>query len=676
MESSREPTAAPVIALRPAWRSSPWAGLGGVMALGLGLRVWRLDQNGYGTEYYSAGVRSMLDSRHNFLFNSFDPAGFVSLDKPPIALWVQVASAKLLGFSGLSVLLPQVLEGLASVVLVYHLVARRFGAPAGLLAGLFLALTPISVVIDRSSNTDSCLVLVLLLAAWALTVATERGSAAVFASAMALVGVGFNVKMLAAFVVLPTFALVYLAGAPLDWRRRLAHLAVGGAVVAVVSLSWVAFYDLTPPERRPFAGSSRSNSMIELAVGHNGMERFVRRRGMFARGNAAAVASGQGGAASGAPGGRWRQLDNVPVGPLRLADGHLAAQVGWLLPLALFGMAVAVFRIERRWPLDETHQALLLWSGWALSYAVVYSYAGGIFHAYYLVTMAPPLAALAGVGVMVLWSWYRRGGRIALLLPAALLLTAGWQLFIWSGDLARAAEPARDWRVWLCLAMLAGALGASAGLLGGLGLRLRRLPARSWAAVALGIGLAALLATPVTWSLGAGLARANVMLPYAGLPGAPARDDPTGQPSWRGGAGIARDGRLLAFLQANRLGERYLLATLNARLAAPIIIRTGQPVMAIGGFMEADPILTPERFAAMTADGQVRFVLLGGDFARRADGESPQRPITDWIKANGAVVDPALWRSTPARAGGQGRGGNPELYDLRPAAGLGPPGAG
>jgi 4-amino-4-deoxy-L-arabinose transferase-like glycosyltransferase len=192
MESSREATVAPVIALRPAWRSSPWSGLGGVMALGLGLRLWRLDQNGYGTEYYSAGVRSMMDSRHNFLFNSFDPAGFVSLDKPPVALWIQVASAKLLGFSSLSVLLPQVLEGLASVALVYHLVARRFGAAAGLLAALFLAVTPISVVIDRSSNTDSCLVLVLLLAAWALIVAAERGSGRLFALSMALVGTSIH----------------------------------------------------------------------------------------------------------------------------------------------------------------------------------------------------------------------------------------------------------------------------------------------------------------------------------------------------------------------------------------------------------------------------------------------------------------------------------------------------
>jgi len=679
MESSREATAAPVIALRPAWRSSPWAGLGGVMALGLGLRLWRLDQNGFGTEYYSAGVRSMLESPHNFLFNSFDPAGFVSLDKPPIALWVQVASAKLLGFSSLSVLLPQVLEGLASIALVYHLVARRFGAAAGLLAALFLALTPISVVIDRSSNTDSCLVLALLLAAWALSVAAERGSGPLLVLAMALVGVGFNVKMLAAFVVLPTFALVYFAGAPLDWRRRLAHLAVGGVVVTVVSVSWVAFYDLTPPERRPFAGSSRSNSMIELAVGHNGMERFVRRRGLAARGQSnpsAPAPGGQAGALAPRPGGRLRLVDNVPIGPLRLADRHLAGQVSWLLPLALAGVAAAAARTARRWPIDPAHQAVMLWSGWALTYALVYSYAGGIFHAYYLVTMAPPLAALAGVGVMALWSWYRRGGRIALLLPAALLLTVGWQVFIWCGDLAGTTAPFRDWRLWLCLATVAGALVASGGLLGILRPRLQRPSPRSWAAAALGVGLGALLATPATWALGAGLARGNVMLPYASLPGAPARDDPAGQPFWRGGAGIARDARLLAFLRANHRGERYLLATLNARLAAPVIIETGQPVMAIGGFMGVDPILTPESLAAMAADRQVRFVLLGGDFARRGGAEPPQRSITDWIKGTGAVVDPALWRSAPARAEVQGRGVAPELYDLRPSEGLAPPATG
>jgi 4-amino-4-deoxy-L-arabinose transferase-like glycosyltransferase len=674
MESWREATEVPFIAVQPVWRSLPWAGLGGVVALGLGLRLWRLDQNGYGTQYYSAGVRSMVDDWHNFLFNSFDPAGFVSLDKPPVAIWIQVVSAKLFGFNGLSVLLPQVLEGLAAIALLYHLVARRFDAPAGLLAALFLALTPISVVIDRSSNTDSCLVLVLLLAAWALTVAAERGSAMLLMLSMAIVGVGFNVKMLAAWVVLPTFALVYFAGAPIDWRRRVAHLVAGGLVVVIVSLSWVAFYDLWPADQRPFAGSSRTNSMMELAVGHNGMERFVRRRGTFAQGQGPALALAPG--APGAPpaslpGGRRRQVDNVPVGPLRLADRHLAGQFAWFLPLALIGVGAAWFRTRRRWPIDPERQDAALWFGWALTYAVVYSLAGGIFHAYYLVTMAPPLSALAGIGASWLGSSYRRGAPAAMALPVALLLTSAWQLFIWYGDLFRAAGSVPDWQRWLCLATVLGACAASAFLAVGT----RRTPIiTATAAVASSIGLAALLATPVAWALGPSFARTNVMLPYAALTGTSIRDDPTSPAFW-GGAGIARDQQMLAFLRANHRSERYLLATLNARLAAPLIVETGQPVMAIGGFMGADPILTPERFAALAAEGQIRFVLLGGDFLRRAGGEPPQRLISDWIKTNGTVVDPALWRSRPITAGRSGRATPLELYDLRPDAELVKPGA-
>src|SRR5262249_50708171 len=149
-----------------------------------------------------------------------------------------------------------VLEGLAAVLLLHHLVRRKFGEPAGLLAALFLALTPVSVAVDRSTNIESCLVLVLLLAAWALLAATERASRRFLLLSMGLVGLGFNVKMLAAFVVLPTFAVVYFLGAPLARRRRVVDLALSGVVLAVVSASWVVVYDLTPEDRRPYAGTT------------------------------------------------------------------------------------------------------------------------------------------------------------------------------------------------------------------------------------------------------------------------------------------------------------------------------------------------------------------------------------------------------------------------------------
>ena len=258
-----------------------------VLLTALALRLWHLTQNGWGNEYYTAGVLSMTNNWRNFLYNSFDPAGFVSVDKPPVALWIQVASVKLFGFHGLSILIPQVLEGLASVWIVYHLVQRRFGASAGLLAALFLAITPVSVAIDRSSNTDTCLVLVLLLAAWALTRAAEEGSRRLLLLSMALIGLGFNVKMLAAFVVLPTFVLVYFLGAPIAWRRRLEDLTLAAVVLVTVSLAWVVIYDLTPPEHRPFAGTTKKNSMLELAIGPYAVGRFVPvvKRSEIARGD-------------------------------------------------------------------------------------------------------------------------------------------------------------------------------------------------------------------------------------------------------------------------------------------------------------------------------------------------------------------------------------------------------
>jgi 4-amino-4-deoxy-L-arabinose transferase-like glycosyltransferase len=275
-----------------AGRRSALLALGAIVLGALAIRLWNIDQNGYGTEYYSAGVRSMLASWHNFFFNSFDPAGFVSLDKPPLAFWIQAASAKLFGFGSLSILLPQVLEGVLAIVLLYHLVQRHFGIAAGLVAALVLAVSPVSVAVDRSSNTESLLVLMLLLAVWALVCATERGSLRLLVVAMGLVGVAFNVKMAVAFVIAPTLALIYLVGAPVALKSRLAHLVVAGLALAAVSISWVTAYDLAAPDNRPFAGGTRGNSMLELAVWGNGLNRFLPSEARVRRNaNAAAAAA-------------------------------------------------------------------------------------------------------------------------------------------------------------------------------------------------------------------------------------------------------------------------------------------------------------------------------------------------------------------------------------------------
>jgi len=611
-----------------------------ILLLGAFLRLWRLDANGFGTEYYAAGVRSMLESWHLFFFNAFDPAGFVTLDKPPVAFWIQAASAWLFGYNGLSLLLPQVVEGLLSIAILRHLVRRHFGEVAGLLAALFLALTPVAVAIDRSNNTDSALVLFLLLAAWATLNAIERPSFWRIAGAMALTGIAFNVKMLAALGVVPILALTYLAAAAVPFWRRVAHLAVSGVALVVVSLSWIVLFDLVPKELRPYAGSSHTNSMVELVVGHNGIERFARLTRRPPRLPTATEPSIVQPAAP-PPTTRWRMSDSVPVGVLRLADRHLAGQFAWLLPLALIGAVFAARRSSLAWPLAPTHASLLLWSGWTLIYGAVFSFAGGIFHAYYLAVLGPPIAALAGIGLATLWLERQRFA-----LPVALLATAAWQAYI-AFDLAR-------WRVDDVPTLLLAALGLGTLLAS---LRVSR------------AAFTGLLVLPGAWALSSALATGNVMLPSASLARVVAPHDRTRHTGVRQFPVATEDVRLLAFLEANHRGERFALATSNARLAAPVIVRTALPVMAFGGFMGTDPILSQDNLKRMVERGEVRFVVLSGQgsFGLGVDDEDRRRAFIAWVRANGKRVEPALWRGHDPWADRRQPIG---LYDLKPTAGL------
>jgi 4-amino-4-deoxy-L-arabinose transferase-like glycosyltransferase len=630
----------------------------------------------------------------NFLYNSFDPAGFVSVDKPPVALWIQVASVKLFGFHGLSVLFPQVLEGVAAVLVLYHLVQRRFGAAAGLLAALFLAIMPISVAIDRSNNTDSCLVLVLLLAAWALLRAAETGNRCFLLLSMALVGLGFNVKMLAAFVVLPIFVLVYCLSAPVDRRRCFADLTLGAVVLLVVSLVWIGIYDLTPASHRPFAGTTKKNSMLELALGPYAAGRFVPVAKRTEVGRSDPREEPTTGAGAYAP----QDLENpatsqsvtalsrlfvrTPVGPLRLADGDMAGQVGWLFPVCIMGLVLAAVRVRLTNPLSPEHQSLLLWAGWSFTYGVVYSYAGGIMHLYYLATLGPPLAALAAIGVVALWERYVGEGWGALFLPGTLLLTAGWELYVqasalgWTpgdsmhvvGALVALASGQGRWHTVILGLVVTGTLVSSGTLLvilfsEGRG-TLDAAPAR-WALVT---GVVALLLLPLAWALSSVLVPGHGVLPSADV--SRMISEKGSIPMWPRShlAESLRNSKLVGFLKANHSGERFLMASSTARLAAPMIIATGEAVMARGGFHGLDPIVNPQRLARMVHDHDVRFVMLGdvSVISRRLGAEDAGRPISEWVRANGRLVDPTLWRSIG------GRLTRMSLYDLKPDTALYP----
>jgi 4-amino-4-deoxy-L-arabinose transferase-like glycosyltransferase len=633
--------------------------LGAILLVAALLRGWNLGAGGVLVPYYFAGVRSMLQSWHNLLFNAFDPSGFVSLDKPPVAFWLQTASAKIFGFNSASVLLPQVLEGIAAAALLYWLVRRRFGVAAGLLAALFLALDPISVAVDRSNNTESCLVLVLLLSAWALLRAIETGRLLPLLTAAALVGIGFNVKMLVAFGVVPAFALVYLCNAVVTPWQRAGRLAAACLVLAPVALSWSLVYELTPPDDRPFVDSTQDNSMLELAVGHNFVQRFVRRAGFR---EAAAPASGTAPdrAAAALPG-----RDYVPAGPLRLTAPPLAAQIGWLLPLALIG-GIAAWRC---WS-GPARRDIALWALWALAYGAVFSAAAGLFHSYYLVVMAPGLCALAGIGAVALWQLYRGGTRARFLLPAAILATGLWQAYVAEFFVAGSVEIGRDWLIPGLLAITAALTSVAVAV---------------WRheKMAFAVALASLatsLVLPAAWSVGTSAAEFHAGFPAA-RPPFETRAAQGGRRRWAQLAGgIDGDPKLIAFLGQSGDSGGYLVVATNARQAAPIIIATGEPVMALGGFSGRDPILSVDEFARLVAEKQVRFALVGDGSRgiRRIFGEDGQKALTDWIRENGHEVDPALWRGVAAKEDPGPADGRPQrpaenvgiqLYDLRPAAG-------
>jgi 4-amino-4-deoxy-L-arabinose transferase-like glycosyltransferase len=495
------------------WR---WLCLSLLLGLAAALESIGLSQEGYGNTYYAAGVKSMLTSWHNFFFISFDAGGFVSLDKPPLGFWIQTASAKLFGFSGVSLLAPEVVAGVLSVALLYHLVARAHGAVAGLLAALLLAVTPISAIIDRNNTIDSLLIFTLLLGVWAISLATERGQLRWLLLAALLVGLGFNIKMLQAYLVVPGFVLVYLLVARLPLRTRLVHLLLAGVVLLVVSFCWVAAVDLTPASLRPFVSDSGTNSELSLDFGYNGLGRLTQalfpgltRISIFGDPIDLTIEPGFS-AGIGNP------------GLLRLVSSAIGGQASWFLLPALVGLLARVRLVRPRLAQDRQGQSVLLWTMWLLLAGVFFSTAR-FFHFYYLVMIAPPIAALGGIGLITLWREYRqsldqgpRAGLRGWLLPATLAGTAVLQTQFLNGY--------PDWSFWLEALMIGGSLIAAIVLvLGKLGLLLQFAPDLSFrvtapvAAGSLALGLLALLAAPTTWAIaGVASGEGGAWLPQAG----------------------------------------------------------------------------------------------------------------------------------------------------------------
>lgn len=553
-------------------RRRPWGrfdpsrlGLPVLLAATAALYLWNLSASGWANAFYSAAAQAGASNWTAMLFGSSDAGNAITVDKTPAALWVIDVSVRLFGLNPWSVLVPQALEGVAAVALLYAAVRRSAGRGAALLAGTVLALTPVAALIFRFNNPDAALVLLLVAAAYCMQRACEEDASRWWLiGAGVAVGFGFLAKMLQAFLVLPGFVLGYLLGGRRPWRRRLVDLLAAATAMIVAGGWYLLLVELWPSSSRPFIGGSQHNSIVELALGYNGFGRIT----------------------GDEPGGLGN-LDH-DVGWGRLFGAGMGRDIGWLLPAALICLAAGLVLVRRRPRTDPRRTALIMWGGWLLVTAVVFSFAGGIIHSYYTVALAPALAACIGIGANLMWQ-NRFDIRVATAMAGTVTVTAILAAVL----LARNV----DWLPWLRAAVAAG--GVAAGVL----LLVVGRFTRSTAAAVAVLAVASCLAAPGVHSV------ATAATPHSGAV-------PAVGPSGGGFAGppglldAPKPGPALsAALRDDSDAYTWTAAVVGSNNAAGYQLAAGAPVLAVGGFNGTDPAPTLEEFRALVAARRIHYFI-------------------------------------------------------------------
>ncbi|EZP75785.1 glycosyl transferase family protein [Parageobacillus genomosp. 1] len=623
--------------------------------------------------YYTAAAKSMTANWKAFFFAALDPEGFITVDKPPVALWFQALSVAIFGVSDWSVLLPEALAGVGSTLLVYFIVKPFAGRAAARWSSLIFTCTPIFVAVARTNNIDAILIFTLLVAAWALMKAVQKQRLSWLFVSFALVGVGFNMKMLQAYMVLPAFYLFYWLAGKASWKKRLWHLTAATVVVLAVSLSYAVIIDAIPKDKRPYIGSSQTNSVLELALGYNGLDRLTGAAGPggkramrgdieFQGGNGQTNRSANeaspsslsdhqndsiysppnlngerpmgssrpnGGQPPSGMGGIGRGETGEP-GVFRLFQQQLAGQISWLLPFVLFVTIGLFASIRRQRAITPLHRFVLFWFAWLVPMAVFFSVAG-FYHRYYLSMMAPAIAVLVAVGSELLWQFYKeQGGFWQWLFPSALLMTFLFESYV---VFQHRSSLSSIWPLSLALYGLAVVCFLHA-------FRHHRKAALYLKTASL-LGL---LVMPFYWSLTPLLYGGNSVIPYAGPD--LKRPNEYGQRAFGGGEEREVNSDLLAYLEKHYNGEKYLAATIRANTAAELMLKTDKAVMAMGGFLGTDPVLTTEQLAKMAKNGEVKYFLISG-FGGGGEGNSE---LIQWIETHCQEVPQEEWQTNAATA--------------------------
>ncbi|WP_414685035.1 glycosyltransferase family 39 protein [Mycobacterium sp.] len=559
------------------------------------LYLWDLSASGFGNTFYAAAAQAGSQSWSAWFFGSLDANNFITVDKPPASVWVTGLSMRLFGVNSWSALAPQALMGVAAVGMVYATVRRTFtdptdGAVAGLLAGAVLAFTPAAALMFRFNNPDALLVLLLTVAAYCLARAVQSASWRWLVLVGVVMGGAFLTKMLQGFLVLPAFGLAYVLLAPTSWLKRALHLLAAVAALIVAAGWWVSAVQLVPASARPYIGGSADNTVLDLALGYNGISRIL----------------GHHRESLGDWGGSGAQMFGGHAGLERLFTGEMGNEIAWLLPAALFAIAFGIHLTLRRQLGRMQLCGLVMWGGWLAVTGVVFSYMGGMVHPYYTVALAPCIAAMVGTGAV--WAWQRRtiwDGRFAMAAMVALATVSAVVILhgnhfgpSWIGGLIGATS----------VIAVVGVLWPRPGI------------------VAVIVGVVAALAGTIAFSIATASTAHQGSIPSAIRP-----TKVTG--AWMGDEGT--NGQLASLLAATH--TQWSAATNGSQSAAALEIASGTSVMAIGGW-SGDPVPTLQQFIDDVHAGRISYYVEAG--RRTNHGEvvrsplhsgSHTREIAEWV---------------------------------------------
>ncbi|MFF4034146.1 glycosyltransferase family 39 protein [Streptomyces sviceus] len=624
--------------------------------------------------FYSAAVYSGTQSWKAWFFGSLDAGNFLTVDKPPFALMIMGLSCRVLGFGTWQMMLPEIAAALGTIWILHTSVKRVFGHAAAALAALVLALTPITVAINRDNNPDTILVLLMVGgAALALrAVRTDRllpllGSAVLF-------GLAFNTKMLQGWIALPAVFAVYVYASKLGWKRKAVNLALAAVALAVSSFWWATAVSLVPADDRPYIGGSTDGSAWNLIMGYNGLGR---------------VLGGEGNGGGGGGGGGGTFAGTAGIG--RMFNEILGGQISWLIPFAFLALVAGLLLCGRAPCTDLTRAALVLWGGWLVLHYLTFAMAEGTMHPYYTTALAPGIAALTGAGGVTLWRAFRGGDvRWSWVLPAGFAVTGVWAIVL--------LRRATGWNTWLWpvvgVVMALAIVGLFVLRTAASGTRLRLLGVSVAAAVVAALaGPTAYAASPAfsagTGGMGGtnptagpstgggmggpggGAGRGgfgdgngqmrpgggNGELPQGGAPGGTNGEFPGGgtPPDGTGtgtgagtgtGTGTARggpggmggsvDSALVSYLEKHQDGAKWLLAVSNSQSAGQLILSTHQPVISMWGFTGTDRAMTLTRLKELVKKGELHYIQLGG--GGMGGNSSLSQEITGWVQKNGTAV--------------------------------------